>query len=194
MSDPAQRIAQLPEAERTEEVGAQFAAINFQASVNMLKDPVLMTFARHPQLTGPYINYNQHLLISSTLPVRLRQIAILRTGWLRRGRLMWASHIRLSLTLGLDGADFDAIKIGPGAPHWSAMERAVLEATDQLIEGSDIEDAIWARLVEEFDDKQMMDLIFTVGTYILMAMSHNAMRIQRTPDLIEIAETYGEPT
>ncbi len=193
MSDPEQRISQLPEAKRTPEVGAQFAAINFQASVNMLMDPVLMTFARHPELTAPYINYNQHLLISSTLPVRLRQIAILRTAWQRRGRLVWASHVRLSLTLGLDGMDFEAIKLSPSSPHWSTMERAVLEATDQLIEGSDIEDATWARLVEEFDDRQMMDLIFTVGTYILMAMSHTAMRIQRTPDLIEIAKTYGSP-
>ena len=106
---------------------------------------------------------------------------------------MWASHIRLSLSLGLDAVDIEAVKIGAASPHWSAMERAVINATDQLIANSDIDDATWARLTEEFDDQQMMDLIFTVGTYILMAMSHNAMRIQRSDELIEISERYGGP-
>lgn len=193
MPEPEQRIPQLPEAQRTPEVAAQFASINFQASVNMLADPVLMTFAQHPQLTRPYIDYNQHLLISSTLPVRLRQIAILRTTWQRRGRLAWASHVRLSLSLGLDEADIEAVKAGPRSPHWAEMERAVLDAADQLIFGGDIDDPTWSRLTQEFNDQQMMDLIFTVGTYVLATMAQTAMRIQRTPELVEICERYGAP-
>ena len=60
---------------------------------------VLTTFAQYPELTRPFLSFNRHLLYASSLPVRERQIAILRVAWTRRARYMWASHMRLSLQL-----------------------------------------------------------------------------------------------
>jgi alkylhydroperoxidase family enzyme len=193
MPDPVPRIPQIAEAERTDEVRAMFAAIAGAGTDDVEDHYVLKTFAQHPALTKPFLDFNLHLLTTSTLPVRLRQIAILRVAWEKRARYMWASHVRLSLRVGLVEADFEAAKLGLASPHWSDAERAIVRATDELMTRSDVDDAMWAELSAHLERKQIMDLLFTVGAYVLLALAFNAMRIQREPELIALAERYGSP-
>ena len=58
---------------------------------------------------------------------------------------------------------------------------------------SDVDDACWEALSEVLDRQQIMDFLFTVGAYVLLAMAFNTMRIQRQPDLIELGERHGVP-
>lgn len=193
MTDPAPRVPQITEAERTDAVRAMFAAIAGVGSQDIEHHHVLMTFGQHPGLTHPFLGFNRHLLSTSTLPVRWRQIAILRVAWTRRCRYMWASHLKLSLGVGLSGDDFEAVKAGAAASHWTDDERTLLRAVDQLRDQSDLDDATWGALAGMLDRRQIMDFLFTVGAYVALALAFNAMRIQREPDLIELAEQYGSP-
>ena len=101
--------------------------------------------------------------------------------------------MRFSLTLGLSPADFEAVKIGPEAPRWSKVERAVLRAVEQLRDESDLDDAAWDALALHLDRHQMMDFLFTVGAYLLLALAFNAMRIELEPELQDLARRYGSP-
>jgi 4-carboxymuconolactone decarboxylase len=193
MPDPAPRIPQISEAERTDEVRAMFAAIMGAGTDNVDDHYVLKTFAQHPALTRPFLAFNLHLLTTSTLPVRLRQIAILRVAWVKRARYMWASHMRMSLRLGLSVEDLQAAKQGEATAHWNAAERCIIHATEQLMTQTDLDDDTWNSLGAHLGRQQIMDLIFTVGAYVLIAMAFNAMRIQREPELIALAEQYGSP-
>src|SRR6516164_2625793 len=107
MPDPAPRIPQITEAERSDEVRAMFAAIAGAGTMDIEEHYVLKTFAQHPALTKLFLDFNLHLLTTTSLPVRPRQLAILRTAWVKRARYMWASHIRLSLSVGLTPDDFE---------------------------------------------------------------------------------------
>jgi alkylhydroperoxidase family enzyme len=193
MTEPAQRIPRITEAERTDEVRKMFAAMAGVGVSNIDNNHVLLTFAQYPALTQPFLEFNRHLLTTSLVPVRLRQIAILRTAWLRSARYMWASHLRMSLRLGLTGEDFAAVKLGASAAHWSDAERVVLLAVDQLCERSDLDDEHWNDLAKHFDRRQIMDFVFTIGAYILLALAFNTMRVQREPELQQLAEQYGSP-
>jgi alkylhydroperoxidase family enzyme len=190
MTDPAPRMPQITEAERSDAVRAMFDAIAGVGNADIEHHHVLMTFAQHPALTHKFLDFNAHLLIGSTLPVRLRQLAILRVAWEKRARYMWASHCRLSLSLGLSAADIEEVKHGAASPHWTDFERVLIRATDQLLVQSDLDDALW----EEFTRQQIMDLLFTIGAYVLLAIVFNATRIQREPELIALAEIYGSPS
>jgi len=193
MADPTQRIPRITEADRTDEVRALFDAMAGVGTANIDHNHVLMTFAQHPLLTQPFLQFNRHLLTTSLVPVRLRQIAILRVAGMRRATYMWASHLRTSLRLGLTPEDFDAVKQGAFAAHWSEAECAVLSATDQLCERSDLDDEHWNTLATHLDRRQIMDLLFTVGTYVMLALAFNAMRIQREPELEALALQHGSP-
>ena len=114
-TDPAPRIPKITEAERTDAVRAMFAAIAGVGPANIEHHPVLMTFAHHPTLTHPFMDFNTHLLSTSTLPVRLRQIAILRVAWQKRAVYMWSSHLQMSLRLGLQRGGFS------GSQRWRGL-------------------------------------------------------------------------
>jgi 4-carboxymuconolactone decarboxylase len=194
MTEPSQRIPQITEAERTDQVREMFAAMEGLSAGSIDHNHVLKTFAQYPTLTRPFLEFNRHLLSTSLLPVRLRQIAILRLAWTRPARYMWASHLRMSLRLGLTREDFQAVKQGPTAARWSEVERTILRAVDQLCERSDLDEERWNALAAHLDRRQVMDFVFTVGAYILLALAFNSMRIQREPELQALAREYGSPS
>ncbi len=192
--DQAPRIPRITSVDRTDAVRELTEMFSGPGRLNVDENHVLNTLGQHPELAKPFLTFNRYLLMSSTLPVRLRQIAILRVCWVRKATYMWSSHLRTSLRNGLSGEDFEPVKVGPASPHWSKEERAVLGATDQLIETSDLDDDSWNALSAFLDRRQIMDFLFTVGTYVQLAMVLNAIRVEREPELIELAERYGAPT
>jgi alkylhydroperoxidase family enzyme len=194
LSRPPPRVPQINRAEWNDAVRDVFAVFEGRrAWENGSENHVIKTFAQHPALTKPFLAFNRHLLDTSTVPVRRRQLAILRIAWTRRAEYMWASHMRLSLQLGLSPEDFEAVKAGPEASRWSEAERAVLRAVEQLRDHSDLDDEGWNALARHFDRHQMMDFLFTVGTYVLLALAFNAMRIELEPELQDLAHKHGSP-
>jgi alkylhydroperoxidase family enzyme len=198
MTDPPARIPQLGPEEWSGEAREVFGVLTGvvpgqSSSAEQTRNPVLRTFAHHPALTKPFLSFNRHVLSASTLPARLRQIAILRVAWIRCAVYMWSSHLRVSLSLGLTREDFDAVKIGESSPHWSEPERTLIRAVDRLVEDSQMSDATWSALGTSLDRKQILDLLFTVGCYTLLTMVLNSLRIEREPDLQALAAEYGAP-
>jgi alkylhydroperoxidase family enzyme len=204
MPDPPPRIPQLGESEWTDDAREVFGALggirtgrtggSSAAEQASQRNHVLRTFAQHPALTKPFLQFNGYLLSpASTLPVRLRQIAIHRVAWVRGCPYMWSSHLRVSLPLGLARDDFEAIKVGESATHWSELEQAVVGAVDALVDESQVSDETWDALTAHLDHRQMMDLLFTVGCYTMLTMVFNTLRIEREPELQELAADYGAP-
>lgn len=135
----------------------------------------LSTFAHHPDLARAFLGFNVHLLYRSTLPGRLRELAILRVAH-RRGCLYeWTYHVLMGKEEGLTDEEIDAATRGAAA---DPVDQAVLTAVDELDERSEMSDATWNVLSEHLDTRQRMDLIFTVGCYTLLAMAFNTFGVQ----------------
>jgi alkylhydroperoxidase family enzyme len=160
---------------------------------NADKNPVLLTFAHHPKLAGLFSQLNVHLLSTNTLPVKQRQIAIMRVAWVCKAVYMWSSHLNTSVACGLDPVMFEPIKVGAADPYFTDFERTVIRATEDLIEDRKISDANWQALMQEWDNQQMLDFLFTVGAYTTVACVMRSTGVQRQPDLLELAERYGAP-
>jgi hypothetical protein len=54
---------------------------------------------------------------------------------------------------------------------------------DQLVADATIDDRTWATLSTELDAQQLMDLVFTVGAYDVLAMAFRTFRIELDDDL-----------
>jgi 4-carboxymuconolactone decarboxylase len=191
--DPAARIPRVDAQARTDEMLDIIRLFAGPGRINVDENHVLNTFVHHPELARHFLTFNRYLLMSSTLPVRLRQIAIMRVAWIKKATYVWSSHLRTSLRNGLTGEEFDPIKTGEQSPYWSEEERIILRATDQAMENSNIDDATWQALTTILDQRQAMDFLFTVGAYALLGMVCNALRIDREHALLELAEKYGAP-
>lgn len=143
----------------------------------------LGTFARHPELARAYHVFNGHLLFATTLSPRQRELLILRVAAIRRADYEWVQHAVLADDAGLSADEVARIAEGPDAAGWSPLERAMLSAVDELIGDASVADATWGVLASELDERQLMDLVFTVGAYDLLAMAFRSFGVELDDDL-----------
>jgi 4-carboxymuconolactone decarboxylase len=184
------RIAPLPVEEWDDEaVSALHTAFGEQAATGLLAPDaphvpnVLTTMMRHPALSGPFLVYNQVLLRTPTLDARVRELMILRVAWRARAPYEWLQHVRIARSLGFTDDELGAVASGADATVWSELETDLLAATDQLLDDYRVDDATWARLAEQLDEHQLIELTFVVGTYTCLAMVFNTFGLELDPDL-----------
>ena len=56
-------------------------------------------------------------------------------------------------------------------------------AVDELVADARVADATWAVLAAELDEQQLMDLVFTVGAYDVLAMALRTFGVELDDDL-----------
>jgi 4-carboxymuconolactone decarboxylase len=164
----------------TPEVAARF----FSTGPDAIPMPnVLSTMMHHPALAGPFLAYNQVLLQTPALDHRQRELMVLRVAWRTRARYEWAQHVRLAAGVGITPEEIEAIATGADAERWTPLEAELLSAADQLIDRYRIDDDTWRRLAKQLDDRQLVELVFVVGTYVGLAMAFNSFGLQLDPEL-----------
>jgi alkylhydroperoxidase family enzyme len=144
---------------------------------------VLGMMAWHPELAKAFHTFNGHILFGTTLTLRQRELLVLRVAAVRRSDYEWAQHVVMAADVGLDDEEIARIAEGPGAPGWTGLDRAMVSAVDELISDGEIADTTWDALSAELDEQQLMDLVFTVGTYVALAMALGTFGIERDDDL-----------
>jgi alkylhydroperoxidase family enzyme len=145
----------------------------------------LGTLAQHPELTTAFNTFNGHVLFGSTLTMRQRELLVLRVATLRRAAYEWAQHVVLAGDAGISADEVDRVIEGPDAAGWSPFEGALLRAVDELLADALVGDATWATLAEQLDTEQLMDVVFTVGAYELVAMAFKSFGVELDADLAE---------
>ncbi len=143
----------------------------------------IATFMHHPALTGPWLSYNAQLLQRPALDPRHRELIVLRVAWRAKQQYEWVQHIRLAKRLQFSDAEIEAVTQGAAGGEWSALEADLLIATDELLDDFRVSDATWARLAASLDVKQLIELLFVVGTYTTLAMVFSSLGVQLDPEL-----------
>jgi 4-carboxymuconolactone decarboxylase len=188
------RLAPLPPAEWPPEMKGALAALRVPNPRHPYprRDPdrpkglnALGLLARHPELTTAFHHLTGHLLFGTTLSPLARELLVLRVAAVRGAEYEWVQHVVLAGDAGLTGEDIDRVAEGPQAEGWSPFDGALVAAVDELLADARIEDATWKVLAAELDDRQLMDLVFTVGAYDLLAMAFRTFEVPLDADLEE---------
>lgn len=191
------RIPPLPPREWPEEMRAAMAALVPEEPRHPL--PVqggdrpkgrnaLATLANHPRLTRAFNTFNGHILFGSTLSLRQRELIVLRVASLRACDYEWMQHVVQGVDVGLSLEEIGRVTEGPTASGWSPLEQQILQAVDELVADALVIDETWAGLADALDTEQLMDLVFTVGCYDLLAMLFNSAGVQPDEDLLSFLE------
>lgn len=139
---------------------------------------IFKTLANYPDLMKRWMVFANHILGKSTLPIRERELLILRIGYLCQSGYEWGQHVEIARRAGMTDAEIRAAQTGPGTPGLSEQDRLLLKATDELHEDAHVSDATWQGLSAHFSTQQLMDIVFTVGQYNLVSMALNSFGVQ----------------
>ena len=142
---------------------------------------IFRTMARLPRALTAFLAWGSYVLSRrNSLPARDRELAILRTGYLCGAGYEWTQHVPIGREAGLSEAEVERIKVGPDAPDWSPLDRAILRASDELVADQFVTTATWADLAD-LGDTGRADLVFTVGQYTQVSMILNSFGVQLDP-------------
>ena len=139
---------------------------------------VFVTFVRNPPGDRLRGGVTGHILNSTTLAVRQRELLLMRIGVLCRSEYEWAAHSRLGRRAGMTDADVDRIVAGPDSASGDPIEVAMLRATDELYRDDVISESTWATLARTLNTKQLLDLLVAVGGYRGVSMAINSAGVQ----------------
>ena len=120
------------------------------------------------------------LLEAGTLDPRDRELVILRVGFRTHCAYEWTQHLAMARVAGLSAAQIAAVTEGPGAAAWTDRDRDLLRAADQLVDDHVVDAPTWARLARHFDERQLLELMFVVGSYVCLAMVLNSVGLDPT--------------
>ncbi|GAA4538197.1 carboxymuconolactone decarboxylase family protein [Mycobacterium paraffinicum] len=117
---------------------------------------------------------------SLSLSLRDREIVIDRTCARCGCEYEWGVHIAFFADKArLDRAQVHSLTHG-GAddPCWTAeRDRLLVRAVDSLYDRRDIDDALWAALRAEFDERELLDLTMLCGWYHAISFTARAARV-----------------
>jgi 4-carboxymuconolactone decarboxylase len=143
---------------------------------------IYRTLVHAPTALGRFVEWGAYVLSRrNSLPAREREIVILRTGFLCRSGYEFAQHSEIGRRAGLTAEEIAAIKVGADAPNWNPADASLIRAADELLRDHFISDATWAQLTYHFDQKQCMDVVFTVAQYTQVSMLLNTFGVQLEP-------------
>jgi alkylhydroperoxidase family enzyme len=166
----APRIAPTTPDQRDDETNALVDAVG---GLN-----IFATLAHHPKAMKRWLVFGGHVLAKSTLPERERELLILRVGWRCGSEYEFGQHTIIGRRAGLTD-DEVARLAADGTDGWSEGDALLVRAADELVADFRIGDDTWAALAERWSDQQLIDLLFTVGQYVLVSMALNSLGVER---------------
>ncbi len=87
---------------------------------------ILGVLARHSKMARVFLSYNAFLLQRGELPLRLRELAVLRLAHARRSAFFWGEHVRVATAGGV--SEEDIARLARGNNEFDGVDRLVLEA------------------------------------------------------------------
>lgn len=141
------------------------------------------SFAHHPDLAQAFFSFNGHILYGTTLTLRQRELLVLRVAAIRKSAYLWGQHLVHKQEASLTDEDIARIAFGPAAPFLDPLERAMLSAADELVADGKIGDGTWKVLSSSLSTEQVLDVIFTVGCYDMVAWMSDSLELDMESDL-----------
>ena len=137
-------------------------------------------FVQNPEVYRAFIPLAEQLFLRSSLPPREREILILRAMQLCDEGYDLPHHVVIARDIGMSDVDIEAAR--QGGEGLSDFELTLCKAAEELVRAQCISDPTWQTLAQRYSQLQLMDVVFLVGVYVMMAMATKSFGIQLEGD------------
>ena len=128
---------------------------------------VFQVLLHHPGVARAVNDLLATLLWHGRLEPRLRELAIMRIGWLTSCDYEWTQHWRVALSLGVSADDLLGVRDWQHHAGFGPTERAVLAATDEIVLQGAASPATLAQCSD--DPATVVELVAAIGTWRMIA-------------------------
>ncbi len=124
-----------------------------------------------------------HLFFKNSLTSRQREIIVLRITWRCRSDYEFINHLEIARNRNLMTED-EMLDLTRDTPQlsWNREEAALISATNEIAETTEMSDETWGVLNETLSIPQIMDVVMTVGGYTLNSMACNSLTVDIDPE------------
>jgi alkylhydroperoxidase family enzyme len=115
----------------------------------------------------------------TTVPPRIREIAILRVAHLNGDKHNWWHHERIAAEEGLEPEEVNAVRDWPSSGSFSDLESAVLAYTDELTLRVKVDEAVFEAVRDGVSTRQMVEITAIIASYNCVSRFLVGMGIDR---------------
>jgi len=132
---------------------------------------IFQVLLNHPKLASGLNDLLARMLWQGRLDSRLRELAIMRIGWLTGCEYEWAQHWRVAQGLGISAEDLLGVRDWLSYHGFGPSERAVLAATDDVVRDGAVSAESWAACNREFgsDHAVLVELVTAIGAWRMIS-------------------------
>jgi len=161
------------------------ARIPYAPAANPGADHSLNLFrmlAHSPPVHAGFANLGGAILQEGTLDPCLREAAILRVGHRAGAAYEVEKHTVIARAMGLSEVELGALHVGADRSPLSESLRAVVALADELFTGIRASDDALASVRAHLDDRQVVELVVTIGFYGLVCRVLETLGVDREAD------------
>jgi 4-carboxymuconolactone decarboxylase len=166
--------ASLPEADR------KFLAELPQLNVSRM-------LAGSPSMFQPLTRVFSAYLNDGLLDAELREIVILRTGFLLDCDYETDNHRRAAQVIGMSAERVDALEPGNNLDVFSSTEQQVIKFVDEVVLDGAASQVSFDAVADFMDTDEMIELTIVIGVYTLVSQFCQTFGIE--PESIPISDT-----
>lgn len=139
---------------------------------------IFRTMQHRPKTAKAISDLLFSLLFDSELDDRLRELVIMRIGWVTGCDYEWTQHWTVAKDVyGCSQEELLAVRDWPREDRFNDTDCAVLGATDELLTTGALGDESWARCEAALGRDASIDLVAAVGTWSLISTVARGLRI-----------------
>lgn len=143
---------------------------------------IFRMMANAETMIKPAVKLGGAILSRQELGARERELLILQVANLEGGEYEWNQHDPIAEGVGVPREQIEALAKGNTTSGvFSAAEQALLAFSKEVIENVRVKDETFAAAHEHFSDREMVEIIFTIGFYMMMARLTEATEVDIDP-------------
>ena len=147
-------------------------------STRRTQSEAFRTVANNPGVARVAFGQLMQLLENNKFDTRLRELMIMRIGWVTGSAYEWTQHWRVATTAGIPPEDILAVRDWRNSGRLTAADKAILAATDECLAGKSISDAAWAEVARHVPDPgQQVEFVIAMGNWMMFSLLFRNLRI-----------------
>lgn len=139
---------------------------------------VFRTLAHSPDLAKAVYGLVAVLLDRNQLSTRLRELMIMRIGWVTQSNYEWTQHWRMATKAGVPEEDLLAVRDWQNSDRLTGADKAVLAAVDDTLRDGKISDEVWVRCASFIGEPaKLIEMVLVIGNWTMFSQLLRSLEV-----------------